>query len=128
MGDLAGERSSPLSMLRTLRWSSLVLGFCNAIIILSGAVIVVSLPPGCSGAQVLALTVVSLVAAVRITYMVAAGKAQRATAETIVGNVLGSSIDVDALIRHERRVHIRCLTFIGPSKFGTRVKALVTND
>ncbi|URE04553.1 hypothetical protein MUK42_18956 [Musa troglodytarum] len=103
MGDLGAGRGTVLSKLTTLRWTSMFLGFCNVVLFLSGAVLLVSLPSGCSGVDRLALVVLALVAAVRIAYMVAAGRAQQATAETIVSNVLETSVDADALIRHERR-------------------------
>ncbi|RWW75715.1 hypothetical protein BHE74_00016235 [Ensete ventricosum] len=107
MGDLGAGRGTVPSKLTTLRWTSMFLGFCNLVLFLSGAVLLVSLPSGCSGADRLALVFVALVAVVRIAYMVAAGRAQQATAETIVSNVLETSVDADALIRHERRVRLR---------------------
>lgn len=101
------ERRSLLSNLRILRFSSVVLGLCNAAIILTAGVLVGSLHPGCSGADRLALVIISLVAVARIAYMAAAGKAQQATAESIVRNVLEGPVDVDSLIRYERRVSVR---------------------
>lgn len=116
MGDLGAGRGTVLSKLTTLRWTSMFLGFCNVVLFLSGAVLLVSLPSGCSGVDRLALVVLALVAAVRIAYMVAAGRAQRATAETIVSNVLETSVDADALIRHGRRVRMRFPSLLSRSR------------
>nr|XP_009402702.2 PREDICTED: uncharacterized protein LOC103986413 isoform X1 [Musa acuminata subsp. malaccensis] len=122
MGDLGAGPGTVLSNLTTLRWTSMFLGFCNVVLFLSGAVLLVSLPSGCSGVDRLALVVLALVAAVRIAYMVAAGRAQRATAETIVSNVLETSVDADALIRHERRMRYK--KWLWWTRFGMMVTAL----
>ncbi|URE04546.1 hypothetical protein MUK42_18956 [Musa troglodytarum] len=122
MGDLGAGRGTVLSKLTTLRWTSMFLGFCNVVLFLSGAVLLVSLPSGCSGVDRLALVVLALVAAVRIAYMVAAGRAQQATAETIVSNVLETSVDADALIRHERRMRYK--KWLWWTRFGMMVTAL----
>ncbi|KAG6512239.1 hypothetical protein ZIOFF_030335 [Zingiber officinale] len=122
MEDLEVERRSLLSNLRILRFSSVVLGLCNVAIILTAGVLVGSLHPGCSGADRLALAIISLVAVVRIVYMVAAGKAQQDTAESIVRNVLEGPVDVDSLIRYERRMRYK--KWLWWTRFGMLVTAL----
>lgn len=103
-GNLALERMTLVSSFRRVRWVSLFLGIWNLGVVLFGGFLLLSVVSSCSGEEKLSFAVVSLVAVVRIVAMVGAGKAQQETAETIVNHPIESSIAVDAMIRHERRV------------------------
>nr|XP_010930154.1 uncharacterized protein LOC105051408 isoform X2 [Elaeis guineensis] len=121
-GDLAAERMTMVSSFRKVRWVSIFLGIWNLGVVLFGGFLLLSVVSGCSDEEKLSFAVVSLVAGVRIMAMVGAGKAQQETAESIVNHPIESSIAVDAVIRHERR--LRYKRWLWWARFGTAVTVL----
>ncbi|XP_038989675.1 uncharacterized protein LOC103717554 isoform X2 [Phoenix dactylifera] len=120
--DLSAERTTLVSSFRRVRWVSLFLGIWNLGVVLLGGFLLLSVVSGCSGEEKLPFSVVSLVAGVRIVAMVGAGKAQQETAETIVNHPIESSIAVDAVIRHERRMRYK--RWLWWTRFGMAVTVL----
>lgn len=90
--------------LKTLRWISVVSAVCNLGLVLIGGSLAVSVSPSCPRWHMPPLGIVSLVALVRILYMIGAAKAQLATAATIIGETYEAVVAADVSTRIERRV------------------------
>ncbi|XP_073008012.1 uncharacterized protein [Typha latifolia] len=120
--DLAAETMSLASRLRMVRWVSLLVGCLNLGIIILGGCLLAFVVSSCPGGERLPFAVASMVAGVKIMSMIGAGMAQHATAEMIVRSPIESSIAVDAVVRHERRVRYK--RWLWWTRFGMVVTVL----
>ncbi|XP_072965575.1 uncharacterized protein [Typha angustifolia] len=116
------ERAALFSMLRTVRWLSLILLFVNVGLVLMGGIWVGSSSPSCSVGDKLPMVLVSLVAGIRMVYMVWAGRAQCSTAAAIVSHVSESSAGADSTVRCERRMRYK--RWLWWTRFGMIITAL----
>ncbi|XP_043724432.1 uncharacterized protein LOC122671340 isoform X2 [Telopea speciosissima] len=105
LGRFAARKPMCVSMLKSLRWTTVVLGILNLIVIVLGGYLVNSVLPGC-GRDVLPIVVVVVFAGVRIMSMIGTGIAQEASATTILRSPSESSF-VDSFNRHERRMRYK---------------------
>lgn len=93
-----------VSMLKKMRWCSLIMGISNVFVIILGAILIDLVYSDCGWDKDVLLFVAILVGScIRIFIMIRTGIAQQATATMII-NSLAQSAVLDAVIRHERRV------------------------
>ncbi|XP_078441057.1 lipase class 3 family protein isoform X2 [Wolffia australiana] len=107
MANLAVERSSLMSKLRSLRWVCVVVGFGNLGVALVGVYMLSSMSSTCSFGEKLTFITIIVIASVRIVSMVGVALAQMETASSVANCLSEGYVAVDASVRHERRVRYR---------------------
>lgn len=95
-----------ISNVMKLRWSAVVLGISNLVVIIFGIVLIARMYPNCGYGDILPFFAIWLVSFVRIVAMIRTAIAQRATALLVLNTVSETPI-VDALIRHEKRMRYK---------------------
>lgn len=122
MGNLAMEKLTLLSKLKSIRWATLFLGFSNFALIFVGGLLMIFLFPTCGHGEIFPFVVVVIGSGIRIVWMIGAGIAQEATAITILGQQQPESSVVDTVIRHERRMRYK--RWLWWTRFGTAITIL----
>ncbi|CAM8976453.1 unnamed protein product [Rhodiola kirilowii] len=90
--------------LKNLRYTSLVVGISNFLVIVLGCLLVLVTAPLCGRGDVFIYLFITTAATVRIGAMVKIGIAQEATATTIVGVPASEDASIDNVVRQQRRV------------------------
>ncbi|CAM8979453.1 unnamed protein product [Rhodiola kirilowii] len=90
--------------LKNLRYTSLVVGISNFLVIVLGGLLVLVTAPLCGRGDVFIYLFITTAATVRIGAMVKIGIAQEATATTIVGVPASEDASIDNVVRQQRRV------------------------
>ncbi|KAM7461559.1 hypothetical protein LguiA_029680 [Lonicera macranthoides] len=97
---------SRVSNFKKLRWSAVILGVLNMMVIILGIIIITLVYPTCRNGDIFPFLVVVLVSCVRIIAMIRTAIAQLETANLVLKSH-GETPIVDALMRHERRKRYR---------------------
>ncbi|OMO79668.1 Lipase, class 3 [Corchorus olitorius] len=88
---------------KRLRFSSIVLGALNILVLVLGGILVSIAFPGCNRRNILPIVAVSILAAIKIGTMIKLGIAQEATAKTITDSPSESGV-LEAVMRQDRRL------------------------
>ncbi|KAM7465520.1 hypothetical protein LguiB_013082 [Lonicera macranthoides] len=97
---------SRVSNFKKLRWSAVILGVLNMMVIILGIIIITLVYPTCRNGDIFPFLVVVLVSCVRIIAMIRTAIAQLETANLVLKSH-GETPIVDALMRHERRKKLK---------------------
>ncbi|PSS23989.1 Sn1-specific diacylglycerol lipase [Actinidia chinensis var. chinensis] len=95
-----------VSMMKNLRWCSVLMGVSNAVVIVLGSILMGLVYPSCGHKDIAPFAVILLGSCIRIGVMIRTAVAQQATARIILSSPWESA-DLEAVIRRERRIRYK---------------------
>ncbi|GFY92857.1 lipase class 3 family protein [Actinidia rufa] len=95
-----------VSMMKNLRWCSVLMGVSNAVVIVLGSILMGLVYPSCGHKDIAPFAVILLGSCIRIGVMIRTAVAQQATARIILSSPWESA-DLETVIRQERRIRYK---------------------